>query len=427
VRVSVNGHLGRVSALTLVAAERSRAVEASDGRVLAEAGGGARWAVSQGGGAERRLRCTLSVGGREQSFEVRALRIETGAEEMLRVRVGQAERLYPGIIEIQPGATGWTVINEVERELYIQGVVAAEVGEKWHPEALKALAVAARSYTERNRGRHGGLFDVCDTTHCHCYAGLGRVGPRIREAVVQTAGIVALYDGRPIDAVYSADCGGRTQTAQDAWGSRHDCGYLRSIRDAPEGGGPEYCAINPQHTWSLSLSRAELTRLLNARPETRVGTLARVDVVGVTASGRPAALEVLGGEAELFPVTDRMPCELVEAAGESAAGRRRSAALPVIRQVPVSVFRQWLGDAAARGSLLDIAPQGDGGLRIVGKGNGHGVGLCQFGAEAMAARYGKTWQEILNHYYSGITLGPMPTTARREPPAGARDRLAGRG
>jgi stage II sporulation protein D len=430
VRVSINGHLGRVTALTISAAERSRAVDAVDGRVLVEAGAGARWSVSEGGGGERRLRCTLTVGGREQSFEARALRIETGADELLRVAVGRAVRDYPGVIEIQPGANGWTVINEAPRELYLRGVVAAEVSERWHPEALKALAVAARSYTERNRGRHGELFDVCDGTHCHCYAGLGKVGPRIRAAVTETAGLVALYEGRPIDAVYSADCGGRTQTVQDAWGSRRDIAYLRSVVDAPERGGPDYCAINPQHSWSLSLSRLELTRLLSVHPEFAVGTLRRVDVVGVTPSGRPAALELLGGETEVFPLTDRLPCDLLEAAGESAAiarnGRRQAGVMPSVQQVPVSQFRAWLGNTAARGSMMQIEPRADGGLRIDGKGNGHGVGLCQYGAQGMAARYGKTWQEILNHYYQGVTLGRMPATARRESAPAWRNRLAGR-
>jgi stage II sporulation protein D (peptidoglycan lytic transglycosylase) len=429
VRVCINGHLGRVTALTISAAERSRAVDANGGGVLAEAGAGARWSLSQAGGKERRVRGRLSVGGREQSFEARALRIETGSEDVLRVGVGRAVREYPGVIEIQPGANGWTVINEAPREIYLQGVVAAEVSERWHPEALKALAVAARSYTEHNRGRHGELFDVCDGTHCHCYAGLGKVGPRIRAAVAETAGIVALFEGRPIDAVYSADCGGRTQTVQDAWGSRHDVAYLRSVLDAPAGGGPDYCAINPRHSWSLSLSREELTRLLSTHPEVSVGTLRRLDVVGLTASGRPAALELLGGDCEVFPLTDRLPCDLLEDAGDSAAaargGRRQAGAMPSVQQVPVSQFRAWLGDTAARGTMIQFEPRADGGLRIEGRGNGHGVGLCQYGAQGMAARYGKSWQEILNHYYTGITFGPVPTVARRI--GSAPNRLAGRG
>jgi stage II sporulation protein D len=396
VRVRIHGHLGRISTLTVTVAAKSRAVEVGKARVLAEAGAGARWSVSQTEGGSR-LRCAVVVGGRERAFEARALRIEAGEGGTLRVAVGRAERVYPEVIEIQSGSPGWTVVNEAPRELYLQGVVAAEVSERWHPEALKALAVAARSYTERNRGRHGPLFDVCDTTHC-------------REAVGATGGIVALHDGLPIDAVYSADCGGRTQTVQDAWGSRREIRYLQSILDAPATGGPEYCAINPKHAWSLTLTPATLQQILNRDAATRVGTLRRIEAVAANSSGRITALELLGGEAEVHPVTDRLPCEMAEVAGESAGftDRRTAPARLTIRQLPISRFRLMLGPTAARGSMLLIQPLANGTVRVEGRGNGHGVGLCQYGTQGMAARYGKTWEEILCHYYRGITLGPLP-------------------
>src|SRR5437762_1127782 len=117
VRVCINGHLGKVSALTLVAAERSRAVAVEDGRVLADAGAGARWALSQEGGPAGDVRCALSLGEKEQSFETRALRIEARDGGMLRVLSGRVERAYPGVIEIRPGKNGWTVINEAPLEL----------------------------------------------------------------------------------------------------------------------------------------------------------------------------------------------------------------------------------------------------------------------------------------------------------------------
>jgi stage II sporulation protein D (peptidoglycan lytic transglycosylase) len=413
VRVSINGHLGKVSALTLVAAERSRAVAVEDGRVLAEAGVGARWELSQGAGSAREIRCTLSSGDREQSLEAPMLRIESRDGGMLRVLSGRVERVYPGVIEIRPGKNGWTVINEAPLEIYLQGVVAAEVSPRWHPEALKALAVAARSYSERNHGRHGPVYDLCDTTHCHCYAGVGKIGESIRDAVIATSGIVALYDGRPIDAVYCADCGGRTQTVHDAWGSHREIGYLKSIIDAPPQGGPDYCSINPKHTWSVTFSPAELERLLNRSPETRVGTLRRVEVIGTTDSGRPSLVEVRGGGGVL-PELDRPPCELAEEAAlpaHRAAAASSSGPAAVVRRLPLDQFSRVLGEALGEhrgGSMLDLRPRDDGGLVVEGKGSGHGVGLCQYGAQGLAARYGKTWEEILRHYYRDIELGPAP-------------------
>jgi SpoIID/LytB domain protein len=429
VRISINGYLGRVTSLTIVSPRESRAVDSHEHSVLGEAGAGARWSVSTAPGAGPGLRCTVSVEGRERTFTARALRIEARESGLLRVTAGRAERVYPAVIEIQPGTKGWTVINEAPIEMYLGGVVAAEVSPRWHPEALKAFTVAARSYTERNRGRHGAQFDLCDTTHCHCYAGIAKVGDTIRAAVGATAGIVAMHDGKPIDAVYSADCGGRTQTVQDAWGSKREIGYLRSVVDAPEGGGSEFCAVNPNHAWSFTLSLAELERMLNRSPETRIGTLKRVEVVGTTGSGRPAMLEAIGGDVELFPVSERLPCEMAEERPRSrpmAAGSRTQTAPPlVVRQVPISQFRRLLGEARLKGSMLELQVLPDGGLHVQGKGNGHGVGLCQYGAQGMAARQAKGWQAIVQHYYTGVTLGVAPVVARR-PEGFVRDVATGR-
>jgi stage II sporulation protein D len=415
--------------VTLIASGSSRAVEAGTGKIVGEAAPGARWSVSLAPGAG--LRCSLSTEGEGGRWEARTLRIETRDSGTLRVLAGRTEGVYPGTIEIRPGTNSLTVINEAPLELYIQGVVASEVSPRWHPEALKALAVAARSYSERNRGRHGAVFDLCDGTHCHCYRGVARLDPSVRNAVAATAGIVALYDGRPIDAVYSADCGGRTQTGPDAWGRPQETPYLQSVVDAPEGGGPDYCAINPKHAWSVTLPAAELEELLNARPETRVGTLKRVEVIGRSKSGRPTEVELLGGEGEMPLPLDELACERTDGRLARRASRAGPAASPlVVRRLSMDQFRRVIGGAigiglaprgnATRtslrptpgrpfgGSMLDLQTLEKGGLRIEAKGSGHGVGLCQYGAQALAARYGKTWQQILHHYYRGIQLGPAP-------------------
>src|SRR5262249_30046866 len=147
-------------------------------------------------------------------------------------------------------------------EAYLGGVVAAEGSVSFQPEALKALAIAARSYAERNRLRHDPVGEVCDTVHCQVYPGVGQVGERITRAVADTAGVVGLFNGEVIDAVFSADCGGRTRNNEEVWPSRGPVPYLRSVDDRPATGGAEYCSICRSHTLRLALTARQTGALL---------------------------------------------------------------------------------------------------------------------------------------------------------------------
>jgi stage II sporulation protein D len=288
-------------------------------------------------------------------------------------------------------------------EQYLLGVVAAEGAASFHVEALKALAVAARSYTERNRGRHGEGCDLCDTTHCQAYAGVKRVAASVRAAVEGTAGIVALYDGKPIDAVYSADCGGRTQNSEDAWGSRHAVPYLRSVLDAPGDGDPEYCSVNPRHAWSVSLPLETLRRRLDL--DGAVHRLWNLAVAATNAGGRVARILVTGEAGAPASGDEPLPCETVESAAPAVVS---SAAEPVTRELSLGEFRKLLGGEGLRGAFFRLFVRGDEAV-AEGKGLGHGVGLCQYGAQGMALQ-GHSFEEILKHYYTGIELGTIPPT-----------------
>ena len=143
---------------------------------------------------------------------------------------GKSDRLYRGYLELIPASGGLTVVNVVELECYLLGVVPSEMC-AWYPlDALKAQAIAARTYALKNIGRFSSQgFDLTDTASSQVYGGYCSEDPHSTRAVEETTGIVLTYNGDLIDAVYSSTCGGFTECASEAWG--HAVPYLRGIAD----------------------------------------------------------------------------------------------------------------------------------------------------------------------------------------------------
>jgi stage II sporulation protein D len=130
-----------------------------------------------------------------------------------------ADRTYRGIVEVFGNSRNtFTVVNELPLETYLQGVVPNELSPKTFGqiEALKAQAVAARTYIVRNMGQYRNEgYDICDTDACQVYFGAGTEDPLASQAITETRGMIAVYDGRPINALYSSTCGGRTENAEN--------------------------------------------------------------------------------------------------------------------------------------------------------------------------------------------------------------------
>jgi SpoIID/LytB domain protein len=422
VRVVTNGGIGTVQTLTVATAGTWRLIDLDDHRLLREGTGSAEWRFALG--ESSRL---LAVGDGAR-LEAGSFRLEgEGAEPLFTVSAGRRARVYPGAVEVVPArggaGTGLRLINEAPIEAYLRGVVAAEGSASFQPEALKALAIAARSYAERNRLRHDPVGELCDTVHCQVYPGVGRVPEKVARAVADTAGVVGLYSGAVIDAVFSADCGGRTRNNEDVWPSRAPIAYLRSVEDRPPAGGPDYCSVYRNHLLRLKLSPLQLGRLVGLS----TSDPGRVILEGIDrdGSGRVAALRVGAVEPqssgqsgvaprkstadELEAGEEPLPCEQegTRASGR-AAGTAATARPTDTRQITLTQIRRLFGDQL-RGRLADATASADGGLELECRGLGHGVGLCQWGAQGMALPpYNHTCEEILQHYYRGITLGSAP-------------------
>ena len=264
-------------------------------------------------------------------------------------------------------------VTEMTFSDYLQGVLRAEMPASFAQDALCAQAVAARTYTYykmQNGGNHGDTADIC-TDHSCCQAFLGkekaadnwgknaeRYEAKIENAVSATDGQVMLYGGAPILAVFHSSSAGETWNSGEVWAQ--DLPYLQSV-SSPEGEGV------PNYYSTVELTEAEFReKFLVARPE--------ADLSG------PASEWVRD------PVTDGVHVERITIGGVPVSG-------PSVR----SIF-------GLRSASFTVEA-GDGKITFYVTGYGHGVGMSQYGANAMAEA-GSTWREILAHYYTGVTIGP---------------------
>lgn len=277
-------------------------------------------------------------------------------------------RHYRGFLTVRREPEGTLrVVNTVALEPYLYGVIPAEIGSDVPLEAMKAQAVAARTYALKNRGklaREG--FDLDDTTRCEGYLGVDGETPLSNASVDDTRGLVLAYAGTLIDAPYSTDSGGVTADG--------GCAYLRPVKDCNEADGKDYAAGGKYHTWSRTFTPAQLTSALARDPRTRVTRFASLALDGLDASGRVTTATVAGTDGTLKTVTG-----------------------PSLRQI--------LGYDVLRSTRLTLTRTATGDYKFDGKGWGHGLGMSQDGAVSMAGPpYRKTYGEILRHYYVGTAL-----------------------
>jgi stage II sporulation protein D len=244
-------------------------------------------------------------------------------------------------------------------ERYVAAVLAGEAGTFRSGEALRAMAVAARTYAVRLRGRHAREgYDFCATTHCQ-HIELQSITPRLEEAAAATMGEMLWYQGKPAFTCYTRDCGGRTEDGAAVWNL--SAPYLKSHADP-------YCAAAK---WRWEANPRQIMEALRQSQLRAPQTVERVEVVERTASGRAQTLALRGG-------------------GESV-------------RVSASAFRFALGRAFGWNTLESDRYEIHWPV-FEGTGSGHGVGLCQRGADQMGAG-GRSYGEILAFYFPGATLG----------------------
>ena len=349
-------------------------------------------------------------------------------------------RRYRGEMEFRAGERGLTVINQLPIEEYLYGVVPAEMPASWPVEALKAQAVACRTYVLASLGTYEKQgFDVLATQSSQVYRGYDGENPATTRAVDETRGVVATYRGRPISAVFHSSSGGYTENSEDVWTNPVD--YLRTRPDPYD--------KNEQHyNWSVTYSAEQLRQQLAAAGY-QFSVINDLEIISRTASGaRVKCLEVRGLDISGRPLTvpianadrvrmalgiDRVlktngsalfTMEKVMSGGNGgeggsnragAGGRdipggqgRGSAAQIVPGQTGAGQAAAGGGTGTSQPAPVTGQPGNTGGSRLVsvtfrGSGWGHGLGMSQFGARGMAAQ-GYNYQEILKYYYTGIAI-----------------------
>lgn len=259
-------------------------------------------------------------------------------------------------------------VSPIKFEDYVLGCMIAEMPLSFEAEALKAQAICARSYAFRkllDKKSYPAGADLSDNImECQAfmfwedYYGKHPLVSRdlikkANQAVADTRGMIILHQQEPIDAVYHSCCGGKTESALHSWG--RDTAYLQSVSCA-------YCQSSKYYTSSYSFPNKQISGLVG-----KSGQQLQLSIIKKTASGRTAEIEING------------------------------------KRMSGSEFRHKLGLPSNYFELEVGATK----TTIYCHGYGHGVGLCQFGANGMA-KAGKTAQDILCHYYGDIEFYKLP-------------------
>lgn len=269
-------------------------------------------------------------------------------------------RRFRGSLRVSQEGQRLVITNVTGIEDYLLGTLPAEMNSHWELESLKAQAVASRTYAlfMLLHPKHR-LYDIESTIHDQVYHGVKEDSPRVFSAVSETAGVFLSKDGDPIQSFFHSRCGGTTENANRIW--THQASLLKGGITCP------YCKRNP-YIWSLSIKVTEL-------------------------------LEELGLPISHLNLTNR-------STGLSERVQKiRVQSGAVVTEISAEDLRRRLGYTRLKSALFKWRIKGDE-IHFTGKGNGHGVGMCQWGTQHLA-QLGKRYTEILSYFYPEARLSKI--------------------
>lgn len=280
--------------------------------------------------------------------------------QKMGIKDGEVElygKKYSGRLEVWTGENGLYVINEIPLEEYLKGVVAAEVGAKWEEEALKAQAVASRTYAlyqKQNNSKNSMLYHLTSSVLHQVYRG-NNISDNIVRAVDSTRGEILTYEDSPILAFYHSTSGGLTEDSFEVFGK--SLPYLKPVETNSE--------LSPFYVWEKRIAASDIQKALN------IPQIKDISLHSQTVTNRIRELKILTNNGEiLYPAKD---------------------------------LRKNLGwDKLPSTLITELSKDGDFFI-LRGKGYGHGVGMCQWSAQQMA-KEGKSYKEILSKFYPGAVL-----------------------
>jgi stage II sporulation protein D len=285
------------------------------------------------------------------------------------IRMGGRE--YAGPVDVVRNGGGVAVVAELALEEYVVGVLRAEASENWPLEALRAQAIVARTYAAYHRQLNAGKpYHIVASTAHQQFAGRVPATSPVWDAVRDTAGRVLLWEGEVFPAFYHTESGGYTEDPRTVFAAKN-MPALKPVRC-------EFSTGSPHYFWNLDVRLADLAQTLR-RHDIVLGSIIAIHVTERTPSLRAALLTIHGTQGSA--------------------------------RVRGNDLRRMLGYDTLKSTLFAVAVDGDT-ARFAGRGYGHGVGMCQWGAKGMAEQ-GYHAARILEFYYPGTSLGALDERTAR--------------
>jgi len=255
------------------------------------------------------------------------------------------------------------VVNVLGIEKYLSSVVGSEMPAKWPIEALKAQAIASRTYALKQRGNN--LYDIDSTQRNQVYNGLESRTYKTSRAVNSTRSLVLTYKNKLINALFHSSSGGMTENSQDVWKNKYP--YLSSVKDFDKN--------NPKFRWKKEFSSNELKNLFP-----KIGGLQNIEIIDITSTGRVKNVKLIGAYG-----FDQMT--------------------GVVLRQRLGLKSNFMRFKFFEEELNNNFPSKKG-LIVFGQGSGHGVGMSQWGAKYLASR-GQKAERILKYFYRGAQIKPF--------------------
>lgn len=328
--------------------------------------------VLEEGRSPRKFQLSNHPGGiRIDGKEHPSRRIRFTASKDITLYPGEETQRYRGTLDIiQKPDRKFLFVNTIELEQYIRGVLYHEVSHRWPMEAMKAQAVAARTYAlyqmKKNKADE---YDVTGDIYSQVYGGKNSERFRTNIAVKRTAGKILVYNNKVLPAYFHASCGGHTENARNIWGEN-----LPPLSGVP----CSFCAFAPHASWKRNFRSKDIQDKLGSHGYP-MGPIGDIRVVSRNESGRINNL--------IFTARDG-----------------------TTTNIPGIKFREIIGPNTIKSNRYEIVMKGYY-FDLLGHGWGHGVGMCQWGAHQMAEERHK-YDEILAFYYPGAKI----TDYREQPP-----------
>ncbi len=353
--------------------------------------------------SNQRLICVNDIMKRPALIYTQASGLKFASSDNGNIRI--ESKVYRGFAQFKVDANyKLTVINTIDIEEYLYGVVPKEMPASWNKEALKAQAIAARNYAIKNIDKYKTQgFDLCTTQNSQVYGGYDAEQKTTNQAVDETRGMLAYYQNNIAELFYHSSSGGKTESAENVWSN--PVAYLKGVEDS-------YSLGSPNDNWTYKISKEEIEKILKSK-NNDIGNLLNVNVDKKSENDRVLELTFIGTKGSVTYKKESIRGLLGYSNIKSTYFDMdiNSSYIQKFNSTEKSVdIENIFKDLSA---VLNNDPQKEpDGIDFTnnvneyvfnGKGWGHGLGLSQYGAKNMAD-LGYSFEQILKHYFTGIEI-----------------------